>query len=148
MWVGNLPAGVSEEEIRMHFWDLEIESIANLTRSRCAFLNLRSKSAVDLAVTRYNNTILNGCLIVCRPRLSTSSPSVSPSVTPPQTRGAKILSEYTALNSGVEKSGTYQFEDRYFIMKSLSTGDLDIARRTGYWATQLKNEPILNKAFY
>ncbi|KAJ3284432.1 hypothetical protein HK104_009966 [Borealophlyctis nickersoniae] len=174
MWVGNLPPNVTEQAIRQYFSALDLVSIANLTRSRCAFINLRSEAAVTEAVKLYHNMTFNGCLLVCRPRTSSSnsgsdksSASTSPSrsssrssssaassavthcttTTAKGIQGAKILSEYAALNSGVEAAGTYQFEDRFFIMKSLSIGDLEIARRTGYWATQLKNEPILEKAF-
>ncbi|KAJ3187501.1 hypothetical protein HDU85_006792 [Gaertneriomyces sp. JEL0708] len=41
----------------------------------------------------------------------------------------------------------FQFEARYFILKSLTRDDLEIATARGWWATQAKNEPILEKAF-
>ncbi|KAJ1559230.1 hypothetical protein HK405_011505, partial [Cladochytrium tenue] len=38
-------------------------------------------------------------------------------------------------------------KDRYFIVKSLSDEDLQTSVRLGYWATQFKNEAVLNRAF-
>ncbi|KAJ3299480.1 hypothetical protein HK104_008750 [Borealophlyctis nickersoniae] len=51
MWVGNLPVNVTEQAIRQHFSALDVVSIANLTRSRCAFINLKSQDAVAGAKT-------------------------------------------------------------------------------------------------
>ncbi|KAJ1565096.1 hypothetical protein HK405_013159, partial [Cladochytrium tenue] len=38
-------------------------------------------------------------------------------------------------------------KDRYFIVKSLSDEDIQTSVRLGYWATQFKNEAVLNRAF-
>ncbi|KAI8808617.1 hypothetical protein BJ742DRAFT_738858 [Cladochytrium replicatum] len=40
------------------------------------------------------------------------------------------------------------YEDRFFILKSLTTDDLDTARAASVWATQPKNEPVLDRAFH
>lgn len=49
--------------------------------------------------------------------------------------------------SPTDKSGTTQNGERYFILKSLSVEDLEESVRTGVWATQSRNEEILNDAF-
>ncbi|KAJ3035801.1 hypothetical protein HDV00_003381 [Rhizophlyctis rosea] len=229
LWVGNLPPNVTEEEIRMFFGECEIVSVANLVRSRCAFLNLRSEPGVHEAVRRYNDTNFNGCLIVCRPRLhrverdrriqqererekerskeiereryryggagnGMFSPIMnrayeshlqghmrSPYAYPQQQQltSAPIVNlgpgnSYTT-SMGHAHGAMYQqqqasystpppsaptspippplppteptYTTRYFILKSLSPAELEQARLRSLWATQRKNEPILNRAF-
>ncbi|KAI8994278.1 YT521-B-like domain-containing protein, partial [Gaertneriomyces semiglobifer] len=100
------------------------KSLRNLPRSRCAFLNLRTEADVLLAVSAYHNTAFNGCQLVCRPRNIQDKPNWTPTSAP-----------------------KFQFEARYFILKSLTRDDLEIATARGWWATQAKNEAILDKAF-
>ncbi|KAJ3195128.1 hypothetical protein HK101_001039 [Irineochytrium annulatum] len=52
-----------------------------------------------------------------------------------------------ALLGPQEEAGSPRYKDRYFILKSLTVEDLMMAVECGVWATQRKNEPILNRAF-
>ncbi|TPX65916.1 hypothetical protein SpCBS45565_g04818 [Spizellomyces sp. 'palustris'] len=151
MWVGNLPPNVTENEIREYFNLCDIISIANLTRSRCAFINLTSQAEVDMAVKTYNDSIFDGCMLVCRSRKNhlekqRSSTEMTRDPTAPQqnVRKPNTIEDEPASAEGRPR---YKFEERFFILKSLTKDDLEIAKERGYWATQVKNEPILNKAF-
>ncbi|KAI9104989.1 YT521-B-like domain-containing protein [Phlyctochytrium arcticum] len=161
MWVGNLPENVSTGEIHEFFRECDIVNIANLSRSRCAFINLTSAIEVERAVKIYNNAVFRGCSIVCRPRKMATGgqssgttpmhqpehhgvPSGSRNLRTTQISQSSITTRPTQPDS---QPSTPQYQDRYFILKSLTIDDLHIARDRGCWATQPKNEPILNKAF-
>ncbi|KAI8907107.1 YT521-B-like domain-containing protein [Powellomyces hirtus] len=200
MWVGNLPTGITESDIR-DFFDHRhnVTSVAYISKTRCAFVNFESTHDVEEAIHCYNHSFFKGCLVACksrkdyRPRKGSASSSGSSGDTRAMTAAALIPSRntntnnnnnnnkstspsststrragshnstvssssgaYSAANSskkgspmssGSSSSSQPPFENKYFILKSLTKDDLDIAREKGLWATQPKNEPILNKAF-
>lgn len=52
---------------------------------------------------------------------------------------------YTSTNSSLFRHPA--FHERFFILKSLGTADLDRSVQTGFWATQPHNEQVLDQAY-
>ncbi|KAJ3123349.1 hypothetical protein HK098_001990 [Nowakowskiella sp. JEL0407] len=130
LWVGNLPVGVTETMMKEYFVGCgEIESIALLPDSRCCFLNFPTKESVELAIKLYHNKVFHGCLIVCRVKKNKNE-------------------EVAKSNSTSESLVKASYEERYFILKSMTVDDLNLAKTRCIWSTQPKNEPILDRAFY
>ncbi|KAL1918109.1 uncharacterized protein VTP21DRAFT_3375 [Calcarisporiella thermophila] len=139
MWVGNLPDDCNTEELEAFFADEQVESIYHLPKSNCAFVNFKNRDALTKALEKYHNSDFNGTKLVCRPQrpLSHENPAwpFAAAYNPPRYQQPQVASSGRKL------------KERYFILKSLTQEDLDISVGTGMWATQPRNEAVLNSAF-
>ncbi|PRT52434.1 hypothetical protein B9G98_00054 [Wickerhamiella sorbophila] len=135
LWVGNLPPQPSLNELCKVFASPDILSVYLIQRTGCAFVNFRSKEGLDEAVEEFNKN--GGCirdhklLIKAQHGESNeqagSTPASAEAPTPPL--------------------GGAGSPNRYFVCKSLSVNDLETARKTSLWSTQLHNAERFNEAF-
>lgn len=151
----------------------DVYGASRISKSNCAFVNYKSGTALLDAMKRFDESRFNGVRLVCRLRRGSASaltgnsdiPAIpmGPTQLPPglvdgQTQELEGPSstpapdeEDTGAAKDVEAVREQQTgqgsKDRYFIVKSLTTQDLDTSLRTGIWATQSHNESVLNDAF-
>ncbi|TPX38745.1 hypothetical protein SeMB42_g04102 [Synchytrium endobioticum] len=178
VWVGNLPVGAGERVLREHFSGIDIKELEIHVEACICCLALSTFNDVEkalqydcsilngneLKVRQLNNKTSSGRPSLPSPsagslQSDTSASSTSTAITtPPRLSNLATRLFATPPRSPAhelgdplgrsEREGDFKFEDRYFIMKSLSIEDLEIARERGYWATQAKNETILNRAYH
>ncbi|KAF2666195.1 hypothetical protein BT63DRAFT_434097 [Microthyrium microscopicum] len=180
LWVGNIPLKTQILELRDHFMPgsaSEILSVFYMPASRSGFINFRTAEACQSAAAHFNNSILHGTPIKCRPRRPIQGPISL--TTDEQTLNVRRDSDGSSLEDTPNTSPTVaskgdesgENEDhvggtlpialdvvpgtnpphkgysRYFILKSLALDDLIASVETGRWATQIQNEDVLNNAF-
>lgn len=167
LWVGNLPPGSNVIELKDYFSrgaSKEIESVFLISKSNCAFINYKTNISCDEAMVRFHDSRFKGVRLVCRLRRHSSvSGSISlkenPITTSADLKGdgvctvrgmpdGKIKLMKSHVDLEVMEDDTHErMKDRFFILKSLTTEDLDLSVRNGVWATQSHNETVLNRAF-
>ncbi|CAK5270597.1 unnamed protein product [Mycena citricolor] len=159
MWVGNLPLDVTHKELRTFFTmgpskksahgrdsdhrrladDLNgVVSVFPITRSGCAFVNYATPTALEQALARFNGAHFRNDLtkpLVCR------TPEEEGNGLHPTT--LSVASSATSSHRALAD----HFPKRFFVMKSLTQGDLILSVKTGLWATQRHNEFFLDQAF-
>ncbi|CAG7953774.1 unnamed protein product [Penicillium salamii] len=172
LWVGNLPPGANVVDLKDHFSQdatHEIESVFLISKSNCAFVNYKSAAACVAALDRFHDSRFQGVRVVCRLRKGFTAPGsglgVSGSVgtasnkLPSQEDAASAIADSAPIldgeaprpDSAAPATGTHpppaRVLDRYFIVKSLATEDLDLSKISGIWATQSHNEAAMNQAY-
>lgn len=175
LWVGNLPPRTTITQLKDYFSTeatRDIESVYYIARTNCAFVNYRTEIASCAALNKFHNSCFHGVRIICRLRRTSSSQLASDArvaplattqlyapaaATSPEPSSACSLdiaepAEAEGRCSGVNgsketKAGNKRVVERFFILKSLTTEDLERSVRTGVWATQSHNEGALNKAY-
>jgi hypothetical protein len=169
VWVGNLPRYTSIEGLIAHFFkgrSRDIESIFLLQRSKCAFVNYAFDDACTAAMEEFNQSLFQRVRLVCRlarsyhPSLTTSA--VPSSVTSdtlsclplqqsPGSGAPMVVSsdkEQLEEKPGEETSlEASKRSDRFFVIKSLTTQDLEQCVRSGLWSAQRHNIDSLNRAY-
>jgi hypothetical protein len=150
----------------------DIESVFLISKSNCAFVNYKSAAACVTALARFHDSRFQGVRVVCRLRKGFTAPGSGPgsrsgsgsgsvgvtgqSISQPQEDVA-----FTATDPGpvlgdiapgaAPATGNYpppaRVVDRYFIVKSLTTEDLELSKQNGIWATQSHNEAAMNQAY-
>lgn len=164
MWVGNLAPAVTIVDLKDFFSrdaTRDIESVFLISRTGCAFVNYGSEASCMAAIDRFHNSHLLGMRMVCRRRRAGDSSAASSS-TEKKNKGAldrEATGDTTAEEEGETRKpertaetsqsseAKEQVRERFFVLKSLTTQDLESSVRTGNWATQLSNETTLNDAF-
>ncbi|CAN6674999.1 hypothetical protein TRVA0_077S00254 [Trichomonascus vanleenenianus] len=134
IWVGNLHPETSILDMCHAFGTNDIQSIFLIRQTKCAFVNYSSEEAVQLGMDRFQerfNGLLRGNQL-CVKRQIVNSEDDDETTTPSADNSAEKVNE----------NG-----DRYFVCKSLTVADLDVARRLEVWVTQPKNEDKFNEAF-
>jgi len=154
----------------------DIESVFLMNKSNCAFVNYKTREARDAAIRRFNGSQYGGGRLVCRMRKdadrsksnnnsNSQSDAVAVNVNKvPQSPSQRSASERSQTSSD-EGSATRQDSvvnssdiaksadppakkgDRYFIVKSLTKGDVDASVRQGTWETQHHNERTFDEAY-
>lgn len=167
LWVGNLPSGSNVIELKDYFSrgaSKDIESVFLISKSNCAFINYKTNTACNEAMVRFHDSRFKGVRLVCRLRRHSSvSGSVAlkenPTVENADLKGDNECAvggipggEINSIKShegpeAMEEDTIKRMKDRFFILKSLTTEDLDLSVRNGVWATQSHNEKALNCAF-
>ena len=134
-----------------------IESVFLILKSRCAFVNYRTDLARLDAVSRFHNSNFADTRLVCRNQRDSrvsgnkESPSLSVEEAMEERMNAKEL-------PGKVENGEPNIElvytdrpkkakQKFFIMKSLGTGDLQVSVQDGYWVTQAHVQAALNEGF-
>ncbi|OQO09081.1 hypothetical protein B0A48_05972 [Cryoendolithus antarcticus] len=174
LWVGNLPPAAGIADLKDHFSrdaTKDIESLFLISKSNCAFVNYRTEATCSAAMHRFHDSRFNGTRLVCRlrkgastttsaaPPAQSSTPALVHSSLPdpeidevdtptivggppaaPQAQKAVVVSA-TALPKAT------RIPESFFILKSLTSQDLDASVRRGEWTTQVHNELGLNAAF-
>ena len=135
-----------------------------ISKSNCAFVNYKTEEACATAMTRFHSSGFKGVRLVCRPRRTAKTsdgdyepgpaPKEPPSVESPGDDHATAREETPpakASMSGEDDQAAGESvaggRDRYFVLKSLTTEDLESSVRHGVWSTQRHNEPRLNEAY-
>ena len=75
----------------------------------------------------------------------TASKDERPSISAASQDSSNGSISYTSTNSSLFRHPA--FHERFFILKSLGTADLDRSVQTGFWATQPHNEQVLDQAY-
>lgn len=70
-----------------------------------------------------------------------------PTFTPPQSNGSVNKVGVEGLSDPGLDSPTSDHSARYFVMKSNNHRNLDISNQKAIWATNVKNEKMINEAF-
>ena len=146
-----------------------LESVFLISKSNCAFANFKDEATCVDAQQKLHDSKFQSVRLVSRLRKSTvegaggttapTGPSAAPTSTAspsneetPSASTSEVGSPDPASaqqaapkasNAGVD--GIQR--DRFFVLKSLTTEDLELSVHTGIWATQSHNEEALNKAF-
>jgi len=118
----------------------EIESVKLISKSNCAFVNYRTKEACDGAVAKFADSRFHNVRLVCRVRRESG----------PVERGAgqsNVAEKTSPVVGSAEAEPVCKTPARYFILKSLTLGDLDLSVQHCLWATQSHNETVLNEAY-
>ncbi|KAG5950486.1 hypothetical protein E4U53_004957 [Claviceps sorghi] len=176
LWIGNLPPQTNLMALVEHICKetLGMESLFLITKSNCAFANYKDEVACSTAQQKLHDSKFQSVRLVSRLRRSavegTSGTIVPtgpapPAVSPASAEQNQAESEVDALAGESKTTGATCNEatsltvkptqdtqtrsniDKFFILKSLTTEDLDLSVRTGIWATQSHNEEALNRAF-
>lgn len=153
VWVGNLPHSTNIVYLKDHFSQgatNEIESVRLLSQTNCAFINFSSQRACSDAVRRHDRQLFQGYRLVCRfrgditvrnsrletePGLGHTSVSHSP------------VSNTQLLQPPPNELPSDKVSTKYFILKSLTVGDLEASVRNGSWNPQIHHQDALNEAF-
>ena len=172
LWVGNIPPTASLVELKDHFATglaNDIESLLFIAKSSCAFVNYRTQESCAAALARFHRSLFRGNHLVCRIRRSpegTTSQQLSPNpeseAVDKQLAHVRLADETDV--SRDEHSGPVivggsplvpeehdaeapKSAEKFFILKSLTVGDLEASLRDGTWSTQPHNEEILSQAY-
>lgn len=161
--MGNLPPGTSIVDLKDHFSQgvsSDIESVFLISKSNCAFINYKTEDVCSAAQARFHDSRFQGVRLVCRlrrgviPNGSGGSTSVSSSgSSPAKNEGCETPSKASEKPEAVDSSEDHsvappeRLPNRYFIVKSLTSEDLESSRQSGIWATQTHNEVTLNRAY-
>lgn len=147
----------------------DIESVFLISKSNCAFVNYKSAAACVAALDRFHDSRFQGVRVVCRLRKGFTAPGsglgtsgsvgTASSKLPLQEDAAPAMADPAPIldgeaprpDSAAPATGTHPppawVIDRYFIVKSLATEDLDLSKISGIWATQSHNEAAMNQAY-
>ena len=165
VWVGNVPI-VHDIilDLKEHFSQgatNDIESVFLIRKSNCAFVNYRTEEAATKAVERFSTT-LRGQRLLCR--LKRADPADdnnaeqrkdSRTASVPEVQDAlseldieRTTTEVSDAGQGQEQVEPQRTKERFFILKSLTTEDLEASYRKGTWITQPHVQEILHEAFH
>lgn len=155
LWVGNLPPGTNVIDLKDHFSrsaTKDIESVFLISKSNCAFINYKSDTACNDAMTRFHDSKFKGVRLVCRLRRhSSASPAPATQLHGDAQENTETNETHTNAKTpdieGKQEKYREQLKNRIFILKSLTVEDLDLSVKNGVWATQTHNEEVLNHAF-
>ncbi|KAG5925835.1 hypothetical protein E4U42_003898 [Claviceps africana] len=145
-----------------------MESLFLITKSNCAFANYKDEVACSAAQQKLHDSKFQSVRLVSRLRRNAvegTSGAPAPTGPAPPAAGVPAPADQkqaepeveapageskttdTACNEQSRDTQTRSNIDKFFILKSLTTEDLDLSVRTGIWATQSHNEETLNRAF-
>ncbi|KIE01948.1 YTH domain protein, partial [Metarhizium majus ARSEF 297] len=175
LWIGNLPPQTNLMALVHHVYQVTpgMESLFLISKSNCAFANFKDEPTCSTAQQNLHDSKFQSVRLVSRLRKSAVEGSTGSTVptgpavnsTPSKTQGG---TDIEGVDDDSEKknpptepelvskpvlpvprrdSKAHQYEDKFFILKSLTTEDLDLSVQTGIWATQSHNENNLNDAF-
>ncbi|KAG6119040.1 hypothetical protein E4U13_008052 [Claviceps humidiphila] len=162
LWIGNLPPYTDLMTLVEHICKktVGLESLFLIPKSNCAFANYKDEAACSSALQKLNNSPFQSAFLVCRLKKNVAGCTSRLSATG---QGAKAVESTTSNEtetktkaSNGESSSASRFTrqiqdrgavDRFFVLKSLTTEDLNESLKTGMWATQSHNEKTLNAAF-
>ena len=164
IWIGNLPAQTELMTLVHHVCQEApgLQSLFLISKSNCAFANFKDEESCNEAQEILHDSKFQSVRLVCRLRkTSPDGPSAqaAPTDETEETASSTTLDQEqdegtTSQSDAVEGAedqptspNTSSHKDRFFILKSLTTEDLELSMRTGVWATQSHNEEALNTAF-
>jgi hypothetical protein len=148
-----------------------LESLFLISKSNCAFANFKDEQACSVAQKLLHDSKFQSARLVSRLRKGTmeglkyntaagpgSTPSTSHENSDAESAMDDVENKVAAVNGDAvakaaspqparRNSQNHSHVDRFFILKSLTTEDLDLSVQSGIWATQSHNEENLNQAF-
>ncbi|KAL7418109.1 YT521-B-like domain-containing protein [Mrakia frigida] len=151
-----------------------ISSIFNISRSQCCFVNFNSQEALESGIAKFNGIPIRpdegvrSARLVCRVRRKEDD--LKAGVGAQRGRGVHTgwvrekqqqqqqLEQVIRERENKEDADLYStpfhgtvlsknFPVRYFILKSLTSVDLETSVQRGLWATQVHNEQTLDQAY-
>ncbi|KAI7178524.1 hypothetical protein KC316_g9298 [Hortaea werneckii] len=177
IWVGNLPPSASIADLKDYFSrgaTRDIESLFLMSRSNCAFVNYHTEAACVAAMNRFHNSCFEERRLVCRLRrgaaasdasataaenlaslsvsvdtgaAATDSESPEPLIVGDTKAAATARAAMGTAEPPAGNSSPQTPREKFFVLKSLTTQDLEASVRSGTWATQVHIEQALNKAY-
>lgn len=177
LWIGNLPPQTDLMALVHHVCKETsgLESLFLISKSNCAFANYKDEAACSIAQQSLHDSKFQSVRLVSRLRKSTvegTTGNMAPTgpaatiltqspdhedtdddgspVDDSETKAMVVPDEpstKSASPTSRRDSQARQHVDKFFILKSLTTEDLDLSVQTGIWATQSHNENNLNTAF-
>ena len=147
-----------------------IESVFWISKSKSAFVNYKTAEALSDAVKRFHQSKFEGVRLACRVRRAiiptpVAAAAATAIVGPWDNKNQDYLSltvgdSVETTNSEGSSPKSLRASDvnmkpplennakkRFFIMKSLTTEDLESSVQNRHWVTQEHNETTLNEAF-
>ncbi|KAK6400967.1 hypothetical protein LTR95_019246, partial [Oleoguttula sp. CCFEE 5521] len=143
LWVGNLPPAGSIADLKDHFSrdaTTDIESLFLIAKSNCAFVNYRTEAACSAAMHRFHDSRFNGV----RLPVSKADDVETPTIVEGPPAAPQVQKE---LVSDIPPCRVSRIPETFFILKSLTSQDLDASVRRSEWTTQVYNEAALHDAF-
>ncbi|KAG6037407.1 hypothetical protein E4U41_005160 [Claviceps citrina] len=174
LWIGNLPPQTDLMALVQHICKetTRVESLFLISKSNCAFANYKDEIACSTAQQKLHDSKFQTVRLVSRLRRNAvegTSGTTAPTGPAPAAVSGTSIDQPDAANKGSTKElkskiadcnettspaaqPTQELQarsnmDKFFILKSLTTEDLELSVRTGIWATQSHNEETLSKAF-
>ncbi|RCI07939.1 hypothetical protein L249_5844 [Ophiocordyceps polyrhachis-furcata BCC 54312] len=170
IWIGNLPPQTELMSLVHHVCKVTegLESLFLISKSNCAFANFKDESTCLGAQQKLHDSKFISVRLVSRLRKNTVEGASG--ITAPTGPSANAVSTADAAQDspGVDSRSPASdarspspaakaktsaggdgasFNERFFILKSLTMEDLELSVRTGIWATQSHNEESLNTAY-
>lgn len=138
VWVGNLGPKTTLLDLRTLFGTPDLQSIYLIQRTGCAFVNYNSKEGLDsgLQAFRARGGKLHDHDILVKAQITEEGSALAPSTNTQASNEDHPISHETPEPPSL----------RYFICKSLLVDDLELAKKTGQWSTQLRNKERFNEA--
>ncbi|PHH92208.1 hypothetical protein CDD83_8408 [Cordyceps sp. RAO-2017] len=170
IWIGNLPWQTDLMILAHHICKetIGLESLFLISKSKCAFANFKDENTCLAAQRKLHNSKFQSMCLVSRLRRKNEEKGNGLAAAPgPATSHAGATAVYggsaqhnPALRAhGLSLTGSQATKpktspcvkvsgqnDTFFILKSLTTEDLELSVQTGIWATQSHNEEALNNA--
>ncbi|RDA90042.1 hypothetical protein CP533_4927 [Ophiocordyceps camponoti-saundersi (nom. inval.)] len=174
IWIGNLPPQTELMSLVHHACkETEgLESLFLISKSNCAFANFKDEGTCLAAQQKLHDSKFYSVRLVSRLRKNTvegatgitaptgpSANAVNTATTPAEpaqdspgvdsrSPASDARSPSPAAKAKPSSGGDgNSFNERFFILKSLTMEDLELSVRTGIWATQSHNEESLNTAY-
>ncbi|KAJ4295780.1 hypothetical protein N0V88_004482 [Collariella sp. IMI 366227] len=142
-----------------------LESLFLITHSNCAFANYRDEQTWSAAQPKLHDSPFKTVRLMARLRrcavkgpagvMAPTGPAASPAA-PVQEAGERVETPGPKDNGTVSSPSTTApsvngrmtpHKDRFFIIKSVTLEDIELAVKNSIWATQAHNEERLNAAF-
>ncbi|PHH88320.1 hypothetical protein CDD83_7688 [Cordyceps sp. RAO-2017] len=170
IWIGNLPRQTDLMVLAHHICKetIGLESLFLISKSKCAFANFKDENTCLAAQRKLHKSKFQSVILVSRLRKKNLEKANGLAATPgPATSHVGAAAAYddsaqhnpapgafclslTASQATKPKTSPCVKEsgqnDTFFILKSLTTEDLELSVQTGIWATQSHNEEALNNA--
>nr|OQO30443.1 hypothetical protein B0A51_03073 [Rachicladosporium sp. CCFEE 5018] len=173
LWVGHLPPAGSIADLKDHFSrdaTTDIESLFLIAKSNCAFVNYRTEAACSAAMHRFHESRFNGMRLVCclrkgastTTKVASSGAAAIPALTHFVSPGSEADEVETPtivggppeapqvqkeLVSDTRPYRAHRIPETFFILKSLTSQDLDASVHRSEWTTQVHNKAALDAAF-
>ncbi|KAF8262573.1 YT521-B-like domain-containing protein [Lactarius quietus] len=152
MWAGNVPANVTQDELREFFDQLPedrehvyggVLTVFLISRSNCAFVNFESEAQLEAATARFNGQSIRPddqrCpRLVCRVRRKEDDLMAGVGAQ----RGSGMHIKWVK-----EQRARVQREQAGTVGSPRDMSDLDLSVQKNIWATQRHNEEILDQAY-
>lgn len=147
LWVGNLSPKTTLPELRILFGTPDLQSIYLIQRTGCAFVNYNTLDALEVGMKLFEKrgAQLHDNNLVIKAQISSDEEENGNSNS--NSNGNNIAASSAGSAGPKLPTSAPRSPDRFFICKSLTVDDLEMAKKTRKWSTQLRNKDKFNSAF-